>query len=306
MRELRIRLFGGLDVHGDGTLLPPFCTQKSRSLFAYLVLHQGRFVNRDVLCGRLWQDLDDRAAKKALRTALWRIRSLIEPDEEDRGAFLEVDGHQVRFRESSRVWVDALEFERCVGASPESASDAIDFEALAIAASLYRGDLLEGMYDEWCESEQVRFRLTYLTVLELLMAHRQHEHRWREAIAIGGRVLHSDPLREHVHRGVMECHVAMGDRPMALRQYWECVRRLDEAFGIGPMAQTRRLYERIKDGDVAGPRPNGAAPNQNNRELVELAADVEGALCTLHSITQRLERARVVLGSSQGNSSGSD
>ena len=100
MRELRIRLFGGFEVHRGGSLLPQFGTQKSKSLFAYLALSRGRCVHRDILCGRLWGDCSPVAAKKALRNALLRIRSVIEPDKRDRGTFLEVEGHQLRIRGS--------------------------------------------------------------------------------------------------------------------------------------------------------------------------------------------------------------
>src|SRR5688572_220693 len=101
MNELRVHLLGGVEVFRADTLLPAFPTQKSLSLFAYLVLARGRLVHRDTLCGHFWGDQTDVEARKALRTCLWRIRSVIEPDEEDRGTFLKVEGSQIRFAPSA-------------------------------------------------------------------------------------------------------------------------------------------------------------------------------------------------------------
>jgi DNA-binding SARP family transcriptional activator len=299
MRQLTVHLFGRLEIRSSGDLLPAFRTQRSTSLFSYLVASRDRLIHRDVLCGRLWGDLPDRAARKALRTALWRIRSVLEPRAVDRGSYLEADGNHVGFRGSGEVWVDVWEFEDCVGrlgATGEEALDPVEAEGLARASSLYRGDFLDGHYDEWCVAERERLRLNFLTILERLVAHRRRNHQWLEAIRLGRDLLRHDPLREHIHRALMECHLAMGDRPSALRQYAACVRSLRDELDIEPMEETERLRERICDaeplGEGAGNPVHGAL---RGPELGQLAEEVDGALRTLRTLTQQLERTRVSL-----------
>lgn len=301
MEQLSIRLFGGLEVQRGRTLVAGFPTQRSALLFAYLVLNRDRLHHRDVLCGLFWGDQGDGAAKKGLRNALWRIRSVIEPQSRERGTHLRVEGSHIGFRSSSDVWVDAWEFEACTGVLAGKSIDDRPWDTetadrMTKAAALYRGDLLEGLYDEWCLSEQGRLRLAYLTLLERLVAFHRSSGRWLEAIGVGRRLLGLDPLREHIHRAVMDCHVAMGDRPSALRQYQACVDALRRELGIEPMAETRRLYERIRWGESAGQQPgrwNGA--RRKATDTSGLATEVDDALRTLYDLAERLERARLAM-----------
>jgi DNA-binding SARP family transcriptional activator len=69
---------------------------------------------------------------------------------------------------------------------------------------------------------------------------------WRKAIARGSELLRRDPFREHIHRELMKCHYAMGNRPAAVRQFSACVRILREELDIDPMAETRALIEGIR------------------------------------------------------------
>jgi len=302
MAQLQVRLFGVLEMHFDGTPLPGFPTQKSQDLFAYLVLHPDRLFHRDRLCGRFWGDQSDTEARKALRTALWRIRSVVEPEEAQRGTFLRVDGCQVGFRGTGRAWVDAVEFESCVSTAQGAGGDALD-EAQAAgllhAVSLYRGDLLESHYEEGWMAHRERFRMAYLTALERLIAHCRSRRQWLDAIALGRQLLRWDPLREHIHRTIMRCHLDMGDRPSALRQYEACRRVLHDELQIQPMKETRHFYEEMLADGVGSHEACGERNGVRSRgALHELAADVDDVLDTLSALTERLKKARVALGPS--------
>lgn len=292
MRELKVHLFGGVEVYRGGRLLPAFPTQKSLSLFAYLVLNRGRLVHRDTICGQFWGDQSDADARKALRTCLWRIRSVIESAGGERGAFLQVEGSQIRFNASVETWVDAWEFEDSVRPQrdgPESSDDVVRFER---AAALYRGDFLEGLHDDWCFLHRERLRLSYLTALERIVAHHRSRSRWLDVIAWGRQILREDPLREHIHRSLMESHLSMGDRPSALRQYDVCVRTLREELEIEPMEETRTLHAEIRRGRPSGSDGPAAPPAPARDEVGGLVSEVEGALSALHALVERLERAR--------------
>jgi DNA-binding SARP family transcriptional activator len=300
MDHLRIRLFGGLEVCRGNSPLPALPTRRARSLLAYLVLHRDRPVHRDLLCGLLWGEHPETEARKALRTTLWRIRSVLEPREEDRGSFLRMDGPQVTFPGTGGAWVDALEFEASVERRAFDAPGALSPEAtgrLYRAVSLYQGDLLDGVYDDWCNVDRERFSLAYLGVLERLMNHHQFQGQWLAAISFGRQLLRKDPIREHVHRQLMICHLSMGDRPSALRQYEACVRLMREELGVEPMEETQRLHDAIRDRGVlprgsAGPLPTGSLAGKAPGDEEQLAQEVDGAVRQLHALIARLEAAR--------------
>ncbi len=55
-----------------------------------------------------------------------------------------------------------------------------------------------------------------------------------------------DPLRESAHRTVIRAHLAEGNNAAALRAYRECVRVLDDEFGIEPSHETTALVSERK------------------------------------------------------------
>ncbi len=55
-----------------------------------------------------------------------------------------------------------------------------------------------------------------------------------------------DPLHEPAHRQLMSLYARSGQQAAALRQYQECVRRLQNELGVEPDAETSALYEAIR------------------------------------------------------------
>lgn len=304
MEQLRVHLLGSVEVsRGDGAPAR-FPTQRAKALFALLVLNQDRLFARDVLMGLLWGDHSEQSARKALRTALWRIRSVVEPEGVPSGSHIVIEGQQVGFLGEAPTWVDVREFEEAIrpvdrgGDHPLSVEEA---RTVADGCTLYRGDLLEGMYQEWCLCERERLKLAFLRALESLVAHHESRGEWRQAIARGLELLRHDPLREHIHRGVMRAHYAMGDRPSAIRQYRTFAKVLRDELDIEPMDETRALYERIRKGDPIGDRATHATLWPPPERAGSLADQVEGALAELYVVASRLERAKAVLERAPGS-----
>jgi len=298
---LKIRLLGGFELQRGNAILIAPPTPKSRSLLAFLVLNRDRLAPRETVCALLWPDESEAAARKALRTALWRIRCAIEPGEDDSDRFVYGDAHQIGFRESERVWVDAWAFEDAIAAAdakPDEALDLADGEAMAQAAALYRGDYAAGVYDDWLAAEQARLRLAHLALIERIVAFHRRRERWLQAIAWAERALSRDPLREHLHRAVMACHMSIGDRPSALRQYARCEAALKAELGIAPMAETRALRDTIRTEAPFHP-PDAAAEPPLRRHAAgpgapreRLGSEVDAALSALRKVAQRLDEAR--------------
>lgn len=299
MNALQIHLFGGLDVARGDHRIPPFATQKARALFAYLVLNRSRAHTRDSLVGVFWGERPDPVAKKCLRTDIWRVRHALSDDAEE---VLLLKDHKVAFNSAFPHWIDVAEFERLLSkVRPVEPEMMLPEEAAALEAAvdLYRGDLLEGVYDDdWFLYERERMRLLYLTALERLMRYRQGREEWGPAAAIGQRLLAADPLREHVHRELIRCYYRQGNRPAALRQYAHCETILRAELDIEPMAETRQLLGEIRQGatkleitiaPVQAP-PGDGAPWK---------AALDSAFRSLDAVTHQLEELRKALESAE-------
>jgi DNA-binding SARP family transcriptional activator len=248
-QPLRIHLFGGLNVYRGEQPLPGFPTQKSRGLFAFLALNHGRSHSRSTLVGRFWGDSPESVARKNLRTDIWRIRTVLEPQGVEPGSCLAVHQDEVALASGVDHWLDIHEFEDLLDeAGPDEPGQA-QAGLLRRAVELYRGDLLEGVDDDWIIFERERLRLRYLDALERLIRHHDACGEWTQAAAYAQRLLASDPLREHVHRAAIRCHLALGDRAAALRQFETCARLLRQELEAEPSAETLALAAEARGGE---------------------------------------------------------
>lgn len=267
MSRLSIRLFGGVRATLDDRPLGSFPTRWAAGLLGYLALERGRMLHRDILAATFWPEERDARARKALRNALWRLRSSIEPVGVEPEIFLAVEGKTVGLRAGPGIRVDVEEFDRLIREpGPTEGPEAPD--RLREAVDLYGGDLMDGHDHPWCVYERRRLGLALISALERLMDIHMAHLEWRAAVAHGEAILHRDPLQEHVHRKIMLCHQGMGDRPLAIRQYRRCRQILYDELRIPPMAETRRLFEHIRDGNRRvpfGPSQTGKARRARDR-----------------------------------------
>jgi DNA-binding SARP family transcriptional activator len=223
-------------------------------LLAFLAaVHPGRLVPRDRLAGLLWPDRSDRAAQKTLRNALWRLGCSV-PDPLESVA---VEGERIGIHPD--VWVDVDRFR--AGLSETSASYGSRLTADQVARregalTLYRGDLLEGFDEHWAAGPRQTLRQLRQNALEQLFMHHRAVGELRCAIVRGRQLLRENPFLERVHRELMLCHWALGDRPLAVRQYRACERILRRELDLEPMAETRTLLARIRT-DATPPDAGG-------------------------------------------------
>ncbi|HEU4439312.1 MAG TPA: alpha/beta fold hydrolase [Methylomirabilota bacterium] len=255
MTQLSIRLLGGFRAQvGSGRPLA-IRRKKAQALLAYLALHPGRACSRDSLAGLLWSGTTDEHARHNLRQTLFALRKAVAAER------ISADGELVGLRERARE-VDVAALERRVRQGTR--------EALREAAALYRGDLLEGLrvdeapFDDWLAGERHRLRELALTALEKLLAMDMAAGAVEAAVSTALRILTLDPLREAVHRTLMELYVRQGRRTAALRQYQRCAETVRRELGVEPETATTRLFREIgRESSAREPvfsAPTGAVP----------------------------------------------
>jgi DNA-binding SARP family transcriptional activator len=239
---VRIRLLGPVSIEQDGrpaTDLP----SKALELLCILLLRRDRAHSREELAALLWPDASTALARKYLRQALWQLQSALT------AGLLLLGSGWVRVDADADWWLDVDAFERAWEASRDvvgaglSGTQAHDLEEAVV---LYRGDLIEGSYSDWCIYERDRLQLTYLAMLEKLMGYCDAHRRYPQGVAFGHRILRHDPAREVTHQQLMRLHYRAGDRTTALRQYERCADALRRELGLAPAAGTVALRDQIR------------------------------------------------------------
>ncbi|MBV8989490.1 MAG: AAA family ATPase [Solirubrobacterales bacterium] len=226
-------------------------------MFAYLAL-AGRPVARANLASKFWPDVLDQSARASLRSALWALRRQL-------GESLLVDDERVGLCEENGLWIDAAQFDRLAQDSPEQALE------------LCRGELLEGIEEDWALSARDRHRERVIDLLERLAQDAARRNATREAIEFTRRQVERDPFDEEAHRRLIERLDTAGDHAGALRTYQRLSERLRRELGVAPSPRTRELAEQLRaqspDQGIARQPP--AIPGQlplvgRDRELAEL------------------------------------
>ncbi len=290
MCVLTIRLFGQLQVHRDDQVLDAWNSRKGQELLAYLLLHRERPHVRQALADLLWPESTTEQSMKYLRHTLWQLQTVL-----DHGIQV-TDSESLGLSPKAGLWLDVMEFEQAYARVQGISGEELDGQGAQImqeALNLYRGDLLEGWYQDWCLFERERLQRMYLSMLEKQMAYCEAHGQYEVGLACGTCALRYDVAHERIHRRLMRLYYLAGDRTAALRQYERCVALLREELGVDPSERTVALYRQIRSGRLVdrsqviasndGSPPQEAPPTLDEtlhhlKQLQTVLAEVERQL----------------------------
>lgn len=203
MQSYRICLFGKFTLqHGDDFIEYPDAS-RPLELLVYLLLNRQRVHPREVLAALLWSEQSTGQSKKYLRKVLWQLQRILESSGfQGDHALLDIDNEWIGVRPQSDIWIDVATFDALyarIGKIPGSQLQDHQAEALRQAVLLYRGELLEGWYQEWCLLERERLQQMYLMALDKLAAYSEANGDFEVGLSYGAQVLQHDRAREYTH-----------------------------------------------------------------------------------------------------------
>ena len=176
-------------------------------------------------------------------------------------------------------------FERCQG-QPGQDLDLTSAAELREAVELYRGDLLEGCYEDWCLFERERLQNMFLGMLDKLMARCLARGEHELGIAYGERVLRVDRAHERTHRRLMRLRYGAGDRSGAIQQFDRCAEALRADLGVEPATMTASLADQIR-ADLVSDEPEAWWPATVSPERAADLAEVRALLIDLRRQADR-------------------
>jgi len=233
---IRARTLGVLDLSSDGAEIPSELRwRKNTALLVYLARSSDRARTREHLCGILWPEKPEAAARHSLNEALRVLRkSLVE------GA-IDADARQVRLAgDAVALDTDAL----------EAATAEEDWER---AAALVGGEFLEGFgladasgFEDWLSAERSTWRDRSLHALASCAAERLARGDVAGASELGHRALAMDPFSDLAVQVLVRALALQGDRGGALALYESFASRLETELGTMPAPETERIADRVR------------------------------------------------------------
>jgi DNA-binding SARP family transcriptional activator len=291
--RISITMFGRFAVYSDGAPAAQIEGRKVQELLSYLLLFRAKPHRREIVADALWGAGDTTQSRKYLRQALWELHGVFGSEGRVGDDVLLIDATWLQVNPDANVWLDVAEVESAFDAARGIRGEDLDPElaaALERAMGHYRGDLLEGWYQDWCLYERERLRAMYVMSVEKLLAFYESRRQLDEGFACGERILRHDRAHERTHWRLMRLRYQAGDRTGAMRQYAACVAALREELDVAPSERTSALYEVIR-ADV-GQSPDAALP------LSTVSVDSDAAAVPLEQALAALVRAERLVGQS--------
>jgi DNA-binding SARP family transcriptional activator len=241
--ETRIQLCGPLDARIDGRRVEAELPgRQGRLLFAYLVLHRRRTVDREMIADLLWEPARPASAASAVSALLSKLRRSVG-----------VDGRsELRLTLPSGAWVD-VEVATAALHRAESAAGRGEWEAAwgpaRVAQHVCERPFLPGETATWAVGTRNALQANLLHALELVGL---------AAVHIGGSELDTAeraarrrvdvaPLRASGTRQLMVDCEQRGNRAEGLVAYEALRVRLREELGVGPSPETVAVHRRLLD-----------------------------------------------------------
>lgn len=254
---LCLYLLGRLELgpQADAQQAAVLAQPKRLAMLAYLAVAAGTYQRRDTLLALFWPELDEFAARRALRNTLYQLRLALGD-----GVFVS--------RGDDEIMVDGA----VLACDIAVLRDAVSAGRYDEAIDLYRGELLEGFhvtnvgegFDRWLARERSSALALALRAFDARVAQYQQAGDAAAAAVCAVRATGLAPFDEVWLRRAALALDAVGDRGGALRLCDAFVQRMAAELEARPSAETQGLIERLRSGAlVSVPRAPAAPPSSD-------------------------------------------
>jgi len=151
--------------------------------------------------------------------------------------YMNISSEYLQWKDEYPSYSDVREFERL--------SQGQTLNEWRKAESLYRGELMPGLYMEWVVEKRERLAQSYMRVLEKLVNAFEAHRDYSTAVHFARKLIANDQYNEEYYRMLMRLHASNKDTAGALSLFEQLRSVLDDAFGIAPSNETLQIYDRL-------------------------------------------------------------
>jgi len=249
--DLTVNMLGAVEIFRDParTFAPDaWVTRRARDILCFIASRRHRRVSKDTIIDAFWGESDFGSVEKNFHPTISHIRKALNSNQPLKQNFLLYRDGDYQLNPEFSYRIDTEEFDRLVtegDAARRSREQDGYVRAYEEAVALYRGEFMQGSYDDWVEEQRSYYREQFLRMLESLAAVAERKQDWVRAMDLAQRILRDDPFREDIHCLVMRAHAALGNR-VAVKEQYETLRGLlQKELGVEPAMQTQKAYKEL-------------------------------------------------------------
>jgi DNA-binding SARP family transcriptional activator len=217
------------------------------SFFTY----PGRPQRRERLADLFWPEFDADRARRALNSALWRLRKMLAAIPENNGRrILKTVGHETVLEHAPWLDIDAAALQdiaNLVLKQPSFLNEPHDIQHITSVLHRYRGPFLDGDDGDWVLEERERLHSLFLRTATVVVRHLGAAAQYHDAIRLARHALCFDPYREELVRTLLILFSLDERRHEAVQYYRSWTKSLKADIDILPMPATQRVLDEIKE-----------------------------------------------------------
>lgn len=218
--------------------------EKGRALLAYLAI-EDQLHSREALSELLWPGSP--VGRANLRQVLANLRAVLQDDAQV--PYILVKRDSLRINPQGRLALDVLAFTANITADTS-------LTRLEQLVGLYHGEFMAGFalpdcleFEDWLHLQRETLHRRALALLEQLSNGYERLGDYPKALQFALRYAALEPWDEVALRRVMRLYALNSQYSAALRQYEACCARLQADLGVLPGEETRRMAERVRQGE---------------------------------------------------------
>jgi LuxR family maltose regulon positive regulatory protein len=246
--DLTINMLGPVEIFRNPArplAADAWTTKRARDILCFIASRRHRRASKDSIIDTFWGEADFEAVEKNFHPTVSHIRKALNSKQPFKQNFLLYRDSDYLLNQEFSYHIDTEEFDRLV-AEAEAAKRAGDqaryLNCYEDALALYRGNFMQGSYDEWVEEQRSYYREQHLRMLEVLAVAAQKNEEWSRSLQLAQQILGDDQFREDVHCMIMRAHAALGNRAAVKEQYEHLRRVLRKELGVEPAAETQKIF----------------------------------------------------------------
>lgn len=243
---IRISMFGGFEITNQNKIIKETSNRSKKiwNLLGFIIVNRYNHLTQNDYIDMLWPDDVSSNPINALKTLLYRCRSLLEPLLTDKEQFILSGNGSYHWNNDLNCTVDIEEFERFYHLAQNSAYPINErLTSYKNAIYLYKGDFLSKHANElWVIPIATHYHSLYLECVKTYLTLLEEQNNYTEIINCCNKSLQIDAFDEKIHAFLIRAYLKEGNTIAALNHYDNATDILYQNLGVKPSKELRNLY----------------------------------------------------------------
>jgi len=232
--DINMKTFGGLEffIRGEKLQAEKRLRHKSKLILAYLLLYPNVRLTKDKIIDLFFTDIPLETVEDAFHKIISDLRKATRLEQFD---LILYENKILHLHDNGYYKSDVKEFSRfysLVFSSDIKIEEKIEHAKKAI--DLYRGELLEGFYESWCEDIRQEYSSKSISVCEELLSLLFKRKDYDDVIVYSGKLLNFDRTNENAFLYLIESHVKQDNIKRAKEVYSNMLNTYKREIGEKP------------------------------------------------------------------------